>query len=98
MGLKSRFLPNAIVSIRINNLKHNHLAKLHKLALTCDWNEAQLVNNLRDKFMIGLYNKHLLQQLLTHDHKKSLKDLFQHPLTFKAAELKRSEKFLIPQQ
>ena len=36
--------------------------------------------------MMGLYNEHLLQQLLTHDHKKSLEDLFQHALTFKAAE------------
>ena len=28
--------------------------------------------------MMRSYNKHLLQQLLTHDHKKSLEDLFQH--------------------
>ena len=41
--------------------------------------------------------------ILTHDHKKSLEDLFQHALTFKATEqesLKRAEKRLqiIPQQ
>ena len=60
--------------------------KLRKLALTCDWNEAQLADNLRDKFVMGLYNERLLQQLLTHDHKKSLEDLFQHALTFEAAE------------
>ena len=28
--------------------------------------------------MMRSYNKHLLQQLLTQDHKKSLEDLFQH--------------------
>ena len=36
--------------------------------------------------MMGLYNEHLLQQLLTRDHKKSIDNLFQHALTFKAAE------------
>ena len=64
----------------------DYVAELRKLALTCDWNEAQLADNLRDKFVMGLYNEHLLQQLLTHDHKKSLEDLFQHALTFEAAE------------
>ena len=62
------------------------VAELRKLALMCDWNEAQLADNLRDKFVMGLYSECLLQQLLTHDHKKSLKDLFQHALTFEAAE------------
>ena len=62
------------------------MAELHKLALMCGWNKAQLDDNLRDKFVMGLYNERLLQQLLTHDHKKLLKDLFQHPLTFEAAE------------
>ena len=64
------------------------------MELTCDWNEAQLADNLRDKFVMGLYNERLLQQLLTHDHKKLLEDLFQHALTFKATEqesLKRAE-------
>ena len=72
----------------------DYVAELRKLALTCDWNEAQLADNLRDKFVMGLYSERLLQQLLTHDHKKSLKDLFQHALTFEAAEqesLKRAE-------
>ena len=72
----------------------DYVAELRKLALTCDWNEAQLADNLRDKFVMGLYNERLLQQLLTHDHKKSLEDLFQHALTFEAAEqesLKRAE-------
>ena len=64
----------------------DYVAELHKLALTCDWNEAQLADNLRDKFVMGLYNERLLQQLLTHDHKKSLEDLFQHTLMFKATE------------
>ena len=43
---------------------------------------------------MGLYSEHLLQQLLTHDHKKLPKDLLQHALTFEAAEqepLKRVE-------
>ena len=50
----------------------DYVAELRKLVLTCDWNEAQLADNLRDKFMMGLYNERLLQQLLTHDHKKPL--------------------------
>ena len=72
----------------------DYVAELRKLALTCDWNEEQLADNLRDKFVMGLYNERLLQQLLTHDHKKSLEDLLQHALTFEAAEqesLKRAE-------
>ena len=66
----------------------DYVAELRKLALTCDWNEAQLADNLRDKFVMGLYNERLLQQLLTYDHnlKKPLEDLFQHTLTFEAAE------------
>lgn len=36
--------------------------------------------------MMGLYNEHLLQQLLTHDHKKLLEDLLQHAFTFEAME------------
>ena len=64
----------------------DYVAELSKLALTCDWNEAQLADNLRYKFVMGLYNECLLQQMLTHDHKKSLEDLFQHALTFEAAE------------
>jgi len=54
--------------------------------LTCDWNEAQLADNLYDKFVMGFYNEHLLQQLLTQDHKKPLEDLFQQAFTFEAAE------------
>ena len=64
----------------------DYLTELHKLILMCDWNEAQLADNLRDKFVMGLYNERLLQQLPTHDHKKSLEGLFQHALTFEAAE------------
>ena len=64
------------------------MAELRKLALTCDWNEAQLADKLRDKFVMGLYNEHLLQQLLTNDHKKPLEDLFKHALTFEAVEQK----------
>ena len=64
----------------------DHVAELCKLALMCDWNDAQLADNLRDKFVMELYSERLLQQLLTHDHKKSLEDLFQHALTFEAAE------------
>ena len=64
----------------------DYVAELCKLVLICDWNEAQLADNLRDKFVMGLCNKRLLQQLLTHDHKKPLEDLFQHALKFEAAE------------
>ena len=53
-----------------------YLAELRKLAVTCDWTKEQLGNNLRDKFVIGLHNERLLQQLLTQDHKKSLDELF----------------------
>ena len=35
---------------------------------------------------MGLYNEHLLQQLLTRDYKQLLEYLFQHALPFKAAE------------
>ena len=67
----------------------DYVAELRRLALTCDWNEAQLADNLRDKFVMRLYNEHLLQKLLTHDHKKLLEDLFQHSLTLEAAEKDR---------
>ena len=42
-----------------------YLAELQKLATTCDWKEEQLAENLRDKFVMGLHNERLLQQLLT---------------------------------
>ena len=42
-----------------------YLAELRKLAITCDWTEEQLAENLRDKFVMGLHNERLLQQLLT---------------------------------
>ena len=63
-----------------------YLAELRKLAVTCDWTEEQLVNNLRDKFVMGLHNERLLQQLLTQDHKKPLDDLFRFAQTVEAAE------------
>ena len=72
----------------------DYVAELRKLALMCDWNGEQLADNLRDKFVMGLYNEYLLQQLFTHDHKKLLDDLLQHALTFEAAEresLKRAD-------
>ena len=63
-----------------------YLAKLRKLAITCDWTEEQLAENLQDKFVMGLHNEHLLQQLLTQDHKKPLEDLFRLAQTVEAAE------------
>ena len=45
----------------------------------------KLADNLRDKFVMGLQNERLLQQLLTQDHTKSLDDLFQLAVTFEAA-------------
>jgi len=71
-----------------------YLSELRRLASTCQWAEAALGENLRDKFVMGLRNERLLQQLLTQDHTKSLDDLFQLATTFEAAEseaLKRSE-------
>ena len=63
-----------------------YLAELRKLAVTCDWTEEQLANNLRDKFVMGLHNECLLQQLLTQDHKKPLDELFHFAQTVEAAE------------
>ena len=47
--------------------------------------EGYLADNLHDKFVMGLRNERLLQQLLTQDHTKSLDDLFQLAVTFEAA-------------
>jgi len=41
-----------------------YVSELWRLALTCDWNQAQLADNLHDKFVMGLYNERLLQQLV----------------------------------
>ena len=57
-----------------------------RLASTCQWSEGYLADNLRDKFVMGLRNERLLQQLLTQDHTKSLDNLFQLAITFEAAE------------
>jgi len=54
-----------------------YLAELRHLASTCQWEEAALGENLRDKFAMGLRNERLLQQLLTQDHTKSLDQLIQ---------------------
>ena len=67
-----------------------HLAELRRLAATCDWTEAQIADNLRDKFGMGLKNERLLQQLLTKGHKKLLEELFQLALTFEAADTQTS--------
>ena len=64
----------------------DYLAELLRLSATCDWSEQQIADNLCDKFVIGLKNKGLLQQLLMKDHKKPLVELFQLALTFEAAE------------
>jgi len=72
----------------------NYLAELRRLSATCDWTAQQLADNLRDRFVMGLKNERLLQQLLTKDHKKPLEILFQLALTFEAAEresLKRAD-------
>ena len=72
----------------------DNLAELCRLSATCDWTEPQITDNLRDKFVMGLKNERLLQQLLTKDHKKPLEELFQLALTFEAAEkesLKRAD-------
>ena len=41
----------------------DYLAELRKLAATCDWFEDKLTENLRDKFVMGIHNERLLQQL-----------------------------------
>ena len=64
----------------------DYLAELRQLSATCDWIEPQIADNLCDKFVMGLKNERLLQQLLTKDHKKPLEELFQLALTFEAAE------------
>ena len=71
-----------------------YLAELRKLAASCDWSQEQLSENLRDKFVMGIYSERLLQQLLTQDHKKPLDELFELARTFEVAEkesLKRAE-------
>ena len=66
----------------------DHIAELRRLAATCEWSEEHLGENLHDKFVMGLQNKRLLQQLLMQDHKKPLADLLELVGTFKAAECK----------
>jgi len=53
----------------------DYIAELRHLAATCDWTQAQLDDNIHNKLIMGLHNKHLLQQLLAQDHKKPLDDL-----------------------
>ena len=66
----------------------DYLAELRRLASKCQWSEGYLTDNLRDKFVMGLRNERLLQQLLTQDHTKSLDDLFQLAVTFEVAKRK----------
>ena len=37
----------------------DYLAELRHLAATCDWEESQMADNLRDKFVMGLKNERL---------------------------------------
>ena len=72
----------------------DYLAELRKLVATCDWSEDQLSENLRDKFVMGIHNERLLQQLLTQDHRKALDDLVEIARTFEIAKkesLRRAE-------
>ena len=63
-----------------------YIAELRQLAATCEWSEEHLGENLRDKFVMGLQNERLLQQLLMQDHRKPLADLLELAGTFEAAE------------
>ena len=63
----------------------DYIMELRHIAATCDWTKAQLDNNIHDKFIMGLHNEYLLQQLLSQDHKKPLDDLLELAHTFKAA-------------
>ena len=72
----------------------DYLAELRKLVATCDWSEDQLSENLQDKFLMGINNERLLQQLLTQYHRKALDDLVEIARTFEVAEkesLRRAE-------
>ena len=63
-----------------------YIAELRHLAASCDWSAERLEDNIRDKFVMGLRNERLLQQLLTQDHKKPLDDLVELARVFEAAE------------
>ena len=64
----------------------DYIAELRCLAITCEWSEQHLEDNLRDKFVMDLRNERLLQQLLTQDHTKPLAELMELVHTFEAAE------------
>ena len=64
----------------------DYIAELRRLAVSCEWSEQHLEDNLRDKFVMGLQNERLLQQLLTQDHTKPLAKLMELAHTFEAAE------------
>ena len=73
----------------------NYIAELRRLAATCEWTQAQLDDNIHDKFVMGLRNERLLQQLLSQDHTKPLAELLDLAHTFEAAEresLQRADK------
>ena len=54
-------------------------------------NTGKLDDNIRDKFVMGLRNECLLQQLLSQDHKKPLDDLLELTRTFEAAKRAHSK-------
>ena len=61
----------------------DYIAELRRLAATCEWSEEHLGENLCDKFVMGLRNERLLQQLLMQDHRKPLADLLELARTLK---------------
>ena len=69
-----------------SHLQISYTAELRRLAATCEWLKEHLGENLRDKFVMGLRNERLLQQLLTQDHRKPLVDLLELARTFEAVE------------
>ena len=71
-----------------------YIAELRHLAASCDWSAERLEDNIHDKFVMGLRNERLLQQVLTQDHNKPLEDLVELARVFEAAEhesLKRAD-------
>ena len=66
-------------------LLRDYIIKLRRLAATCEWSAEQLKNNLHDKFVMGLRNERLLQQLLTQDHRKPLTEQVELAHTLEAA-------------
>ena len=77
-------------------LLSEYLAEIRRLASTCQWSEGYLADNLRDKFVMGLRNERILQQLYSRriTQNRWMNSSMQLATTIEAAEretVKRSE-------